>query len=218
MRKLNLFLFITVLMVNFMKCGGGGGGSKPPSTEKQIQAFLADGWLEFEAGKYDSAEYYFNEALALDNEYGESNAGKAWSLLMKDESQALTVENLFSKATADTSLLNDVETGLAIVTNLQQKYNTSINYVNKVLARESAYVFQHKTDINYQDLLVIQAHSYFYNKQFDKSYETLLQITSDFVFDPEDATTWVVKGDTYPSYEGAISAVLAIVANQYKSF
>ena len=219
MRYLNFFLMIFALFIS-MNCDmcDSGGGTKPPSIDQQIAQLLTDGWLKFTKAEYDSAEYYFNEALKLNSDIKEAFAGKAWSKLMLDKADFESIEELFKEAQSDTSIVKDVKAGLAIVSNLQKKYSASINYIDELLASSASYVFQHKTDIDYHDLLVIEAHSYFYSKNFDKAYETILKLTTNYIFDPEDSSTWVVEGDKYPSYEGAISALLAKLSSQYKSF
>lgn len=216
MRYLNILLIAALLFT--ANCGGGGSSKKKDTTQEKIEAFLLDAWIFFEQTEYDSAEYYFDQALALDNEFAESNLGKAWSKLMAGDSDFDEIESALTTALADTAIKTDGLAGLAVITNLEKKYSTSADYVDQLLALASAYVFQYKTDINYQDMLVIQAHSYFYNKQFDEAYESILKLTNEYAFDPDDSSTWVVDGDTYPSYEGAISAALSKVADLYKSF
>ncbi len=213
------FIIILLAAIVMMNCGGGGGGgTKTPTIEEQVAENLVDGWIHFENARYDSAEYYFDLALNLMNGHEESQAGKAWTLLMQDESDLAAIETYLEKAQSDTSLLNDVLAALGIVNNLQKDYSTSINHIQQLLDRSSAYVFSHKTDIDYNDMMVLQAHSYFYNKQFDRAYEVILEMTTTYVFDPDDGSTWTVDGKKYPSYEGAISAVLAKLSDQYKSF
>ncbi len=174
--------------------------------------------MKFEESEYDSAESYFDEALSLKSDLTEANAGKGWSKLMKDESSFTEIANLLELAKLDTSIQIDVFAGLAIVNDLLKQYSFAIDYVNQILSKSPSYVFQHNPTINYQDLLVIQSHSYLFNKQFDKAYETISLLTTEFIFDPDDSSTWIVEGDRYPSYEGAISAALAIAAERYKSF
>jgi hypothetical protein len=215
MKKLLLILLATILVMN---CNKGGGGTKPPSIEEQIAEHLTTAWMKFEQADYDSAEYYFDEALTLQSTLPAGKAGKGWSKLMREDADLTAIETLFEGARSDSSLLNDVYAGLGIVNNLQKKYSSSSAYIEQLLTRASTYVFEHKTDITYEDMLVIQAHSYFYNKQFDQAYESLLELTTDYLFDSTDPDTWIVDSKPYSSYEGAISALLAILSNQYKSF
>ena len=203
MRKI-LLLFIASLLV--LNCNGGGGGTKPPTIDEQIIAHLSTAWEKFENADFDSAEYYFDQALSLRTGEPGGQLGKGWAKLMNEDSDYLNVETLFESAMTDSSLKNDLLAGLGIV------------YIDQLLESSSSYVFSHNTDINYQDMLIIQAHSYFYNKQFNKSYESILELTTDYIFDPSESSTWVVDGDTYPSYEGAISALLAKLSDLYKSF
>ena len=219
--KNNIYFILTLslfISLNCIMCSGGGGGGTGLSKEKQILEHIANGWIEFEKSNYDSAEHFFDEALQLDNELAEGAAGKAWSRLMMDKSSLDAIENLLLKAKSNPKILNDVMAGLAIVNNLQKKYSSSVDYVSQLLDASSSYVFSHKADIDYHDLLIIKAHSYFYSKNFDKAYETILEITTNYLFDPQNPETWEVNGDKYPSYEGAISAALAKLSEQYKSF
>jgi len=211
-------LILSIAFLFIISCGKGGGGTNPPTIEEQILENLNIAWTFFEQAQYDSSEYYFDRVLALRTNEPRGQIGKGWSKLLVEDSDFSNIETLFESAMADENLKNDLMAGLAIVNNVQKKYGDAADYVDQLLTAVSTYVFSHKTDINYQDLLVIQAHSYFYNKQFDNAYESILELTTDYIFDPADKLSWVVDGDTYPSYEGAISAVLAKVSDQYKSF
>ncbi|MBN2279177.1 MAG: hypothetical protein JXQ65_01210 [Candidatus Marinimicrobia bacterium] len=218
MRKLQMSFSLILISVFLMGCGNGGGGTKPPSIDEQIATHMAHGWEKFEIADYDSAEYYFDQVLSLRADVPEGQLGKGWSKMLVEDSDYQNIETLFASAVSDTSVQKDALAGLGIVNNLQKKYSSSANYINQLLEIASSYVFSHKSDINYQDLLVIQSHSYFYNKQFDQAYESILQLTTQYIFDPFDDDTWIVDGKVYPSYEGAISAVLAKLSDLYKSF
>ena len=137
---------------------------------------------------------------------------------MLDDADLSSIETLLNNAKTDSLILNDVLAALGIVQNLQKKYSASVSNIDQLLNRIETYVFQHKTDIDYRDMLIIKAHSYFYNKNFDYCYEALLEINQDYIFDPDDSSTWEIDGKKYSAYEGAISALLAKLSNQYKSF
>lgn len=214
MRKILIF---AITLLHLINCGNGNG-SNPPTVEEQAEEHIKSAWSFFENAEYDSAEYYFDWAISLVSNYPEGQAGKAWSKLLNEDTDFSTIENLLENALTEESLINDLYAALGIVNNLQKDYTSSVNYIDDLFDLAASYVFSHNTDINYQDLLVIQAHSYFYNKDFDKAYESILELTTEFSFDPFDSTTWIVDGDLYPSYEGAISAALAKVSKDYKSF
>ena len=211
-------LILSIVFLLIISCGKNGGGTNPPTIEEQIIKNLQIAWTFFENAQYDSSEFYFDRVLALRTGEPRGQIGKGWSKLLDENTDFNNIEILFESAMTNEDLKNDLMAGLAIVNNLQKKYSGAVDYVDQLLTAVSTYVFSHKTEINYQDLLIIQAHSYFYNKQFDNAYVTILELTTDYIFDPADSTTWVVDGDVYPSYEGAISAVLAKLSDQYKSF
>jgi len=214
MKYLNIFLLI--LLLNFIQCPGGGGSS-PKTIEDKIAKYLSSGWENFSDGKYDESLSDFQEILKFESDHREGNMGCGWVGLVQDNESMSILNDYLIKGLSDTSIANDCRCGLAAINLIDEKYADAVGYINDVLTDEPSYTFQYKTDIDYRDLLVIKAQSLFFLKQYNNAYEAVLELTTTYIFDPDDYSTWIVDGVSYPAYEGAIAAAISKLAVEYKS-
>ena len=185
----------------------------PPGLELYIQ----EGWAYLSVLLYEDALDKFEEALSVDSENIEASMGKAWSLLFLDTGNTLDLmKYLFEKGVSDSTLSADAYCGLSIVTFAQGNYMSAITYADNLLSADPNYIFEYISEIDIYDILLVKAQAQFLTQNYMDAYTTLSSI-SDYSLDPDQVESWEVNEISYPSFETALAALIALVTSEYDS-
>ena len=186
---------------------------EPPGPEVYIQ----EGWADLSAGSYEDALDNFDVALSVDPENIEATMGKAWALLFVDSGNTLDLmKYLFEKGVNDSTWSSDAYCGLSNVTFAQGNYTAAINYADILLSADPNYVFEYFSGIDFHDILLVKAQAQFLTQNYIDAYTTLSPISDD-TLDPDNEESWEVNGISYPSFESALAALIALVTSVHDS-
>lgn len=217
--KWYIFPFLLLLLA----CPTEDEPPEPPPPDPEV--YIQDGWDDLSSGSFEDALDNFDEALAIDPENLSAIMGKAWSLFFVDSGDALIMMSyLFEKGVNDSTWSADAYCGLSIVTFAQGDYGSAIAFANSLLSIDSVYVFDYVDDIDYHDILLVKAQAQFLTRDYLGAYTTMVQIIpslmdqdSDLYLDDDEPESWEVNGIQYPTFESALSAVIASVTSEYDS-
>ncbi len=185
----------------------------PPGPEDYIQ----EGWADLSAGSHEDALDNFDVALTVDPENIEATMGKAWSLLFLDGGNTLDLmKYLFEKGVSDSTWSADAYCGLSIVAFSQGNNTTAITYADILLSADPIYVFEYFSEIDFHDILLVKTQAQFLSQNYMDAYTTLSSISDDSL-DPANVESWEINGISYPSFESALSALIASVTTEYDS-
>jgi hypothetical protein len=183
-----------------------------------MEYLLRHGWLEFGHQEYSAALELFTKACEKDSFQIEASVGLGWTLLMMDQGNLDTCEQLFQKGIQSAMWKSDARCGLVVVRFLQEQYSEIENLVDLILVDNADYFFQYNPSIDWRDLMLIKAQSYFYTDEYEKSWDAITEITDVFHLDPNDHHTWKVDNQTYFSFEAALAKVIEILSELYKDY
>ena len=203
------------LLVFLISCSTDDEPSEPP--EPPVVTFVEYGWDDISSGSFEGAMENFNDALEIDPGNVPASIGKAWCMLFIDSGQSLEeMEILFQMGISDTTWSADAQCGLSIVNFAQGNYTTAIAYVDSLLSIDPFYVLEYFDDIDYNDLLIVKAQSQFMEQDYSGANMTLSQISPSLYLD-DSQESWEVNGVIYLTFESALSALIALVTQQYDS-
>jgi tetratricopeptide (TPR) repeat protein len=209
--KWYIFPFLLLLLA----CPTEDDPPEPPAPGPEV--YIQEGWADISAGSHEDALGNFDVALTLDPENIEATMGKAWSLLFLDSGNTLDlIKYLLEKGVSDSTWSADAYCGLSIVAFAQGNYTTAITYADILLSADPIYVFEYFSEIDFHDILLVKAQSQFLTQNYMDAYTTLSSI-SDVGLDPDQEESWVVNGISYPSFESALVALIALVTTEYDS-
>lgn len=153
--------------------------SQPP---ENYTALMAEGWSDFEAGRYAAAVDAFSLAAEREATLPEVYLGLGWSSL-----RAQALENgrsYFGSALAFAFLDTDngptitieSKAGLAGVALAAGEYESAVDYVDEVLAGNATFVFSHDDGVDVAALKKIKATAAYYMGDFSTAYQQVLDI------------------------------------------
>jgi len=211
MRYLKL-LSISFILLFLIACDSCKSSSGPGNNEH-----ITNGWEYFVEARYSLAVKSFDEALLEQPSNVEAKVGKGWSLLMKDTSRTEQIINLLEEGIYSQDWKPDSRCALASARLIRKEYNKCIENSDSLLASHPDYVFQYKTNIDWRDVAIIKAQAQFLTQKYTRAWSTISQI-SELNLDPANSDSWVINGNKYPSFAAALSAELAKLSREYKSF
>ncbi len=198
---------------------GTGEYDTCPESCMSSEEFIQMGWADLSVGSYEDALNNFDEALSIDSLNVSASMGKAWCMFFMDSGSTLdSMKILFEKGVSDSTWSADAYCGLSIVTFAQGHYTTAIAYADLLLSIDPVYVLEFYTEIDYHDILLVKAQSQYFTQNYVDAYTTLTDgdIVDDSL-DPDQEESWEVNGIQYPTFESALSAVIASVTSEYDS-
>jgi tetratricopeptide (TPR) repeat protein len=168
--------FITMSIFALLACVGCSKESSPAAPEqKPTDAdYVALGWADFEAQRFDSAVNNFTQAYNLATTplvRGDALNGRAWSYAYKRDLVKSSGDFIFANGFSGISpaALNDVRAGGAFVLYSLNDFPTAITYATAVLATNPTYTFSHDAKVTVKRLRLLLAQSYYANGQFSSA-------------------------------------------------
>lgn len=195
------------------------GNESPPSTEQVLTPASAadvtyEGWLAFEADDYTSARTLFEEALTIGPTYADAMSGLGWTDLR--EGSLSSAASNFSDAISAGMTTQDAKVGgLAVNKELPGQLSYAATLGSSALSAAPNYIFAHDNTVTADLVRVMLAQVDF---RLGSASFTSAQSLADAVLVNQgmsasglsagNSATWVVDGETYPSYAGALLALI----------
>jgi len=209
---------VLMLMTTVVGCGGDGGGSKPdvPAT---AAAYTERGWGRFEAGDFDGALSDFDDALGLETNYGPAYLGQGWSrlsLATSNTSKQLATAS-FDSALAHGQSVEDCLSGRAAAylgVGGNPSYISAISDALLALQSSPDFVFAHRNSFDATDLKLIIAFAYAAQDHLPAALSAADEV-ADSGIQQGDSGTWVVGGESYDSFKGAVLAHLQKLSDEH---
>ena len=203
-------ILILILSVLFLGCPSEDLPPLPPDPELP-DGYVDEVWNEFGVQLYSESLYNFEYALDIEPDNLSAKMGKAWCLLILDDSEEGSsfgqIETLFDEGVSDSIWSTSSYSGLAILKFVQEEFNSSIIYADSVLAKDPQFVFQFDSEIDFRDILLVKAQAQFFTQQYVESGSSLFQISMNYYLDP-DADFWLIESAQYESFVDALVAVI----------
>lgn len=164
--------FITISIIALLACSGcSKDSSTGPNQNLSDTEYVAQGWSDFEAQRYDSAVNNFSQAYIQTSSVtvrGDALNGRGWSYAYKRDLARASGDLVFAVNLSGISpaALNDVRAGAAFVLYSMNSFSSAITYSTAVLADSPSYTFSHDSKVTARRLRVLLAQSYFANGQF----------------------------------------------------
>ncbi len=201
---------IIAVLTAFIAIGCGGDGSGP---QKSAEEHTEEGWEAFTLSDYSDALADFEEAITKDAEYAEAYLGAGWAnFQLKNMTEARDHFQTGRGNVADTSaLLGDFHAALSFTYLELNQDSQCIACADSCIETHSQYSFGHRTTVNVTDLIVAKAKSYFLmggDSNLTKSAELVHEVISTIDLDPDNSSTWRVKGKQYDSFSEALVRAL----------
>ena len=207
----NKNILILILSLLFFGCPSEESPPPPPDAPVLPDGYVDDVWNQFGVQLYSEALDNFNYALDVEPDNLSAKMGKAWCLLILDDSEEGSsfgqIESLFEEGVNDSIWSTSSYSGLAILKFVQEEFNSSIIYADSVLAKDPQFVFQFDSEIDFRDILLVKAQAQFFTQQYVESASSLEDIT-DHVLEPDHEGSWVVEDVQYESFVDALVAVI----------
>ncbi len=174
------FIFLGVtLSVMFVSCSGDSG--EDTSTEPTYESEVANGWRTFEAFQYDSAQIYFEQAIALDSSDVEAFAGLGWAQIRLDN---LTQAGItFQRGSTKYPVSSDLFASWSFCLNAQKAYDLSNAKADSVLLHNSSWQFAWQTSIDASDLRLVKAANYYALGAYASSLSMVQALNPSFTAD-----------------------------------
>ena len=148
--------------------------SAGPDQKPEEKDYLALGWSDFDAQRYDAAVTNFTEAYnraATAVVRGDALNGRGWSYAYKRDLVKSRGDFIF--ATGLTGIapaaVNDIRAGAAMVLHALNDFSASITFAEAVLADNPSYVFSHDLKVNAKRMRLLLAQSHYANGQFGQA-------------------------------------------------
>lgn len=201
-------------------CRGDDDDSSPltPTTPDTAAAYTIRGWERFGAANFSDALADFNAAIQLDPTFGEAHTGQGWTRL----SLATSAVSMNTAVVSFGNAIDNGEDGADVLAgraaaNLGvggSSLGAAVDDTQAALTADPSYVFSHRTSFNALDLHLIDAFAKATLANFSEAL-TAADLVLASGIERENASTWVVDGTTYDSFNGAVLAHLHKVSGQF---
>jgi tetratricopeptide (TPR) repeat protein len=152
MKRIVIFISVLFFVIVLYGCGNDEEVVRP-----NADTYVAQGWIEYAAGSYESAITRFQIALTKDSENAEAYNGIGWSYARLGKVND-SIDN-FKKATSKNPENADAHAGLAGVYFISGNYEQAIASAKKVLNIKSDYQSPHdKMKANNVRLLLAESY------------------------------------------------------------
>ncbi|MCX6142864.1 MAG: hypothetical protein NTZ35_06565 [Ignavibacteriales bacterium] len=171
---MRLFLALSVVAV-IAGTGCSKDNSSGPEQNPSDMDYVAMGWSDFEAQRFDSAVNNFTQAYSSQTSTplvrGEALNGRGWSYAYKRDLVKSSGDFVFAIGLKEISpaALNDVRAGAAFVLYSLNDFSSSITYSNSVLTEVPSYTFAHDAKVTAKRLRLLLVQSYYANGQFSSA-------------------------------------------------
>lgn len=210
MNSISIRLLMLMLLAALAGCSSSS--DDPPTTPivpDTPSEFTARGWQFFESAHFTDGLADFEDALALDANYGEALAGRGWCLLKLavDASgyDAAVADFLAAVAYGETE--SYVVAGQAAARLAQGGLGLSLadNLAMWFVSNDPNFIFSHQPSINGADMIIIAASARAaMGHMEDALYRAdLLEVSN---IDPDVPSTWLVGGTSYNNFKAAVLA------------
>lgn len=199
-------------------CGGDDGSSKP-SVPATAAEYTERGWGRFTAGDLDGALSDFDSALGLDGNYGPAYRGQGWarlSLAASNTSMQLASAS-FDSAMSHHQTQADCLGGRAAAylgMGGATAYMLAATNAGAALLASPDFTFEHRNSFDATDLKLIIAFAYGARGFYVDAISAANEI-SDSGIQEGDSETWVVGGNRYDSFVGAVLAYLQKLSDEH---
>jgi hypothetical protein len=145
--------------------------SSGPDQKLADTEYLALGWSDLDAQRYDSAVNNFTNAYNQGTSptvRGDALNGRGWSYAYKRELPKSSGDFVFAASYngITPAALNDVRAGAAFVLYSLNDFPSAITYSNAVLTDNPSYAFSHDAKVTAKRLRLLLVQSYYANGQF----------------------------------------------------
>lgn len=163
------FSLISVLFAVAFSMSGCGGDEEIRKTPEEL---TLEGWEAYMDGDYEGAKERFEEAVNIDPTIGfvPAYVGLGWTHGKMANLQA-SIEN-FQNALLGEPGNVDALAGIAFAYLANDNYEQAIANVNRALAIDPNYSFEHD-NVTWQDLHMVLAESYYYMGDFENAQTEL---------------------------------------------
>jgi hypothetical protein len=164
--------FLTISIIALLACFGcSKDSSTGPNQNLSDVAYIAQGWSDFEAQRYDAAINNFTQAYIQTSSpsvRGDALNGRGWSYAYKRDLTKASGDLVFAVNLngITPAALNDVRAGAAFVLYSMNNFPSAITYATAVLADSPSYAFSHDSKVTARRVRILLAQSYFANGQF----------------------------------------------------
>ena len=174
-RKSGMKSFITISIIAVLGCAGcSKDGSSGPEQKLSDTEYIALGWSDFEAQRFESAVNNFTQAYNQASTplvRGDALNGRGWSYAYKRDLIKSSGDLVFANSFNGISpvALNDVRAGAAFVLYSLNDFSSSITYSSAVLTDNPSYTFSHDVKVTAKRLRLLLVQSYYANGQFSSA-------------------------------------------------
>jgi tetratricopeptide (TPR) repeat protein len=167
-----IMILATALLMAAIGCSKSTAPETPPA-ELTAAEYLGQGWTNFNAGSYSSAQTSFVNAIAKDAALADAYNGKGWCQgILGDPTAALSTFKAGLSHSGTSAILNELRAGQAFSYAALDSSTQAIAKGLEVLA-DSAWQFSHTyrpsardNVLNYKEVALLLAQSYFKLGQF----------------------------------------------------
>jgi tetratricopeptide (TPR) repeat protein len=171
-RQTTKLLFIIGVIICAVLPGCSKDSSPSGSDQKLTDAeYLAQGWSDFDAKRYDSAINNFTQVYVQTSSLqvrADALNGRGWSYLNKRDLARSSGDFVFANGIAGITpaALLDVRAGAACTLYSMNDFSSAITYSGAVLADSPTFTFSHDPKVTAKRLRLLLAQSYFATGQF----------------------------------------------------
>ncbi|MFC1717006.1 hypothetical protein ACFL6S_25280 [Candidatus Poribacteria bacterium] len=148
---------------------------------------IAEGWLEFGAGRYNNAITAFDEATEIDPTLSQAYLGLGWSYAMIDQME-------ISLSNVELAIVKDSESpdgyaAKAFVHLVQDEYEAAIEAAGEAIVfGGESYVFSQIPDVQTRNLRLLMAESYYATGQYADAQNQVDILNPDNNLDQDSRT------------------------------
>ena len=171
---MRLFLAFSVIAV-IAGSGCSRDNSSGPQQNPSDMDYVAMGWSDFDAQRFDSAVNNFTQAYSSQTSTplirGEALNGRGWSYAYKRDLVKSSGDLVFAIGLKGISpaALNDVRAGAAFVLYSLNDFSSTITYSSAVLTDAPSYTFAHDAKVTAKRLRLLLVQSYYANGNFSSA-------------------------------------------------
>lgn len=188
------------------------------ATPNDEVSLTQSGWVAWEAGDYVTAEALFLDVFNFDAGYADAYSGLGWTDLRQGDQASAA--GRFESAITNGLTSEDARVGaLATYRDLPNGLATAMSYGTTALQNDPNYVFSHDPaiDADMVRLMLAQVHFRLGQANFVFAQQFMDQLVPGNGLDPADSGTWSVGGTVYPTYAGALLALIQSAFDQFGS-
>lgn len=209
--------WLLLLPVFLTACSSGSENPVQVDEPSTAEEYLAQGWDHFEHGQYDEAGADFNAAIDLAADFGEAMAGLAWTRLVQAddfETFHLAGED-FQSAVNHGYTEAHVHAGWACaLLGRGDDAPATADRAEAALDISSSFIFPHRLSFNAVDARLVWAMALAQQGQFAAALSQA-DLIRDSGISASAPATWVVAGETFASFPGAVLGHLHQLSNDY---